>query len=433
LRKWGLVLGGAVASVTALSACSSLLGDFTVGDDASSPEAGADVTVEVGQDSTPDVAPDIVVKDSPAEAETGPTCGTIGLQCCGTSCTTGACCAGTCVDTTNDAKNCGACGHDCLVTTCGQSQCAPQQLCKTADTRPGRVRLDSANAYFITVNSLNNGSLYSCSQQNFATPTTLFGGIQYGYDLVLDGNAHALVADGNAQKLYSCAVGGCSGTPSTVPLTASGNLSGLATHNGKLIASIGVQPYSLGFDGSSEVDLGNGNEGTNWVAAPPGSQYVYWQNAANHTVRVGTDGTANGGSDFWGMNNEAPTLIEAGSSYVAWVTSTNTGYNVWSCQVGSTCTSSNELGQNESVGSQAGALAVDDMTKNVYWIGPDSNASHILIRVCSGAGCSSKPATLASVPTTQGKAVPGALTTNAGFVYFTMEDSGAVYLYRVAK
>ncbi len=393
-------------------------------------DASVDAQPDVSEGGGSDVTPD-VVKDAPAEAETGPTCGGMNQQCCPNSaCNQGTCCGNVCVDVANDPKNCGICGHDCLGEQCQGNQCQAEKLTQYADSRPGRVRLDANNAYFITVNGNNSGSLYACSQQGCGTPTILFGNLSYGYDLVLDDTATtAFVADSNAGKLYFCPLAGCSLVPGIVSTAAQGNVDGLAFRS-EMYAIIGAQPHEFLTNGGSDVSLGGGNEGANWITAPPGSQYVYWQTSgSNHAVRVGKDNTAQSSSDFWTSTSESIMQVESSPSYVAWVAQ-GSSTNIYTCAVSSSCSSNNVI-PSGNVGSEAGALRVDPGDNRVYWTGIDLNASHVIVKACPVTGCNN-PVPLAAIAT-KGSAVAGGVTTNKTHVYFTMEDSGTIYLYRVAK
>jgi len=297
---------GLAALAAGLWGCTSLLGDFQVGDastDATS-DAQPDV-VEGGSDVAQDVA-----KDSPND--TGPTCGNIGQQCCNSTCNQGACCGNVCVDVQNEQQNCGVCGHNCFGEQCVNAMCQPEKLTQISDYRPGRVRVDQNNAYFITVGN-NNGALYSCSQQGCTTPTPLIKGFAYAYDMVLDDNfANVYVADFNAQKLYWCFTSGCNQVPGVVPTIPSGNVAGLSFRS-ELFAIIGVQPHEFHVDGTGDINLGNGNEGANYIAAPKNVQYVYWQNGGGHSVRSGKDNISNSATDFWSSTSgEVPPFRKAG-------------------------------------------------------------------------------------------------------------------------
>jgi hypothetical protein len=55
-------------------------------------------------------------------------------------------CGGACTDTVTDPKNCGACGHDCLDTTCAGGLCLGTGV--TSGTKPLHLVVDAANVYF---------------------------------------------------------------------------------------------------------------------------------------------------------------------------------------------------------------------------------------------------------------------------------------------
>ena len=48
-----------------------------------------------------------------------------------------------------DAKNCGACGHDCLGAACASGECAPAAIV-TGEAGPGGIAVDDTDAYWLS-------------------------------------------------------------------------------------------------------------------------------------------------------------------------------------------------------------------------------------------------------------------------------------------
>lgn len=63
-------------------------------------------------------------------------------------------CGSSCVDTTSDGENCGACGHSCLGGACSAGVCQPVELATTGGTY---MAIDSTNAYWS-----DGTNFYSC-------------------------------------------------------------------------------------------------------------------------------------------------------------------------------------------------------------------------------------------------------------------------------
>jgi hypothetical protein len=67
---------------------------------------------------------------------------------------------------TNDAKNCGRCGHDCLGGQCAGGECRPYAVASGLDEAPIAIALDGADVWWIS----NNGSIFTCPLAGCATP-----------------------------------------------------------------------------------------------------------------------------------------------------------------------------------------------------------------------------------------------------------------------
>jgi hypothetical protein len=428
---WGKT-AGLVAFATALAGCTAILGDFDVGD-ASGSDATTDVTGDVASETGPDATPDVVVDapaDAAAEADAAPTCGELGLQCCANNvCNKGECCSNKCVDTVNDVSNCGACNHTCGTGgQCQNKQCQPEKLGSIVDTRPGRVRVAGNTVFFVTVNGNHAGSAYSCDVTGCTAFTTLFGNIYFGYDMVVDAT-NIYVADSTA-KIAVCAQSGCNKTPTFVSVGTISQFDGLSIRS-DLFASGDVQPHQFTTSGQNDINLGNGNEGTNTIEAPPNTQYVYWNGFDR--IRVGVQGTSNSASDFWTSTTDSTFLLASNGNHLVWNADNNGAATIYTCAIGSSCTNPVTLGTGLNLGYTEGTITISPKDV-VYWVTTSNNNSSVEVWSCAAGGCSNNPTRIATVTTTQFKAVAGAIAADATsqFVYFTMEDSGTVSLYRLA-
>lgn len=69
-------------------------------------------------------------------------------------------CDGVCLDTSADPANCGACGHDCLGTTCVDATCLPERLAVVPNP-PSAIALDGSDVVFATSGAVtSSGTVY---------------------------------------------------------------------------------------------------------------------------------------------------------------------------------------------------------------------------------------------------------------------------------
>lgn len=86
---------------------------------------------------------------SHASSSTGGATTSSGTSCaspCSVDGGTGTCCGATCVDSTSDPHNCGACAHDCQGGACTGSTCQPLEL--PTSQMPYGIAVDSTNLYW---------------------------------------------------------------------------------------------------------------------------------------------------------------------------------------------------------------------------------------------------------------------------------------------
>lgn len=221
-------------------------------------------------------------------AEAASYCGCQGASC---ACPAGkTACAGDCVDTNLDSRNCGSCGHACATdAVCSGGQCLDSLA--PAQSNPFAIALDSANVYF--ANYLD-GTVVSLPRAG-GSPTTLAKGQDVPRGLAVDGQNVYWLNEGTAAMHYA------DGAVMKAPLTG-GPAVTLATGQ--------PNPLGIAIDGASVYWT---NEGVSLGGSADGS-----------VMKVGHDGTglvtlANAQAD--------PEGIAVDANNVYWASSGTTGNN----------------------------------------------------------------------------------------------------------
>ena len=408
--------------------CTSLLGDFHVGDG-----GGPDSSLEGGPDAPPPDAPFDAPKDAPQDAPPpdGGNCGAKGQSCCNGVCNSGLdCCGPVCLDTSSDTKNCGSCGHACQGTGgCQGGLCQPETLTTTAAINSGRIRQDQADLVWIN-DSNSIGQAWSCKKTNdCSSPALLFTTAGKSFDMAYDPIALLVYMSDGSKTLYACPITGCGQIAGTRTITTVQNGFDGLDARGDVYASLDVQPYELAPDGGL-TNLGGGNEGTNSVVAPPQMAYVFWPGFRN--IRWGKAASPGSAATFWSSTaNENTYLIAADANFVVWTADPGSGITIYACAAQTfPCTSPTTLATGQNVGSREGALAIDPNSEDVFWIGTDSSFSHVQVHSCNAKGCNQNPTLVASVSAT----VPGAVAADPQFVYFDYDMNGTTsVLARVSR
>jgi hypothetical protein len=432
-RRWGLVL------VFLVGGCTSLLGDFSVGDggaeDATGDVANDNTTQDVTQNDVVTVDAPNDVKDAPID--NAPPCGSPQEACCANNvCNVGQCCGTICLDTSNDPKNCGKCTHDCGGGNCKNSQCQPILVATSKSQYPGRIRDAQNNLVWMDRDlgdaGFGTGRVWTCAKQS-CTPTMLIASIDYLNDIVLDGNLSTVFAANGSSKLFSCSITGCNQQPTTVTVGTNGGMNPLAYRNGNIFSSVDFDAKQFKTDGTGLVDLGSGNEPPSATEAPPGQQWVYWNAILSNTyyVRFGKESVANSAQSFWSSTTLGPiNLLASDSKYIAWAGG-NSQQFIYACPVGgASCNNPTSIASGITyMGYWEGALGMDPTTDDVLWTTTSSNAVNVY--ACAAASCTT-PTLVASV-TTSSTATAGSVIADPNFYYFNMSDGTTESLYRVAK
>jgi hypothetical protein len=195
-----------------------------------------------------------------------------------------------CVDTTNDPRNCGQCGHDCLGGGCKSSQCQPMLLAVNTNQQPFGIAVDATNVYWSSTGfqggvwklplaggtatavwsdsnksfglmALNNGMLYSAVTASGVWAVATSGGT--GFLVESDTRVNSVAADsghlywGSNSSILAISFPSDMGL-ATAFSTCSGTCTGLASDGTVLLSNgtLGLQQFSLPSGPSSSVSSG---------------------------------------------------------------------------------------------------------------------------------------------------------------------------------
>jgi hypothetical protein len=116
-----------------------------------------------------------------------------------------------CVDTTLDGKNCGACGHDCLGGACASGQCQPVLLAQYTGNLT-TIFVGAQDVYATTDEGyIGRASKDGSDLKPFAMPGFVFSGFP-GTSIVEDGDRAFFVWYGATIQLAYCSLSGCEAT-----------------------------------------------------------------------------------------------------------------------------------------------------------------------------------------------------------------------------
>jgi hypothetical protein len=234
-------------------------------------------------------------------------------------------CGSTCTDMTMDAKNCGACGHDCQGGLCTAGVCQDITLA-SSQVSPGPLATDGTNVYFGTTDSVKTVPVGGGSTAVIAASLTSATSPWY---LAID-STNVYWGSANGANILTCLKSAVSCTPSVVVSGVGGRLQGLAV------------------DGSNVY----------WTLGNPGSGKPMVQQCSKTSCTTPTVLTNMSGSGY-----VEATGIAVDGSNVYWAHDDGTNFDINVCAIGGCSLSPTVLISNQP----ASWVAVDGT--NVYWLG----------------------------------------------------------------
>jgi hypothetical protein len=374
----------------------------------------------VGDTGTPpvDAGPDTsVTKDAaPDTGDAGGTCDDGGETC-----------NGGCVDTANDAKNCGRCAHDCGQGKCTAGVCQPVLVAGDPD---GGVAITS-----VTTDQTDDNPA-GVAQHVFWASTGTAGGVFQ--DNVIGGNTIKL-STSSATTQTNVVVNQANvfwfiqnfgGPPQPIlkgQVGSAGSQTSLGSMNGSFVQSILYEPksqYVWGSYASNSTTLGvfkcqNGSNVTctsvTTASGQPGGNvatdgtYVYYANPNNGLISWASF-TGNVGAFI--QNQATPTLLRVDGTSMYW-------FNSGTKTLERAALTGPTAKQLASAASAVDGLAADAV--NVYWT--ESASGTVSYAPITGAGPNTPYVTTLGPST-----VPMRLVRDTGFLYFSHNSA----IYRVA-
>jgi hypothetical protein len=354
-------------------------------------------------------------------------CGTCGHACAGgTTCQSAGCacpasapfsCAGQCLDLSSDGNNCGACGHSCEGAGCSAGLCQPITLYAGPATL---IALDSANVYF-TYSGTTGASDGLVAQVPIAggAALVLASGQNFPWAIAVDAtnvywtNSGSGAVGGAVMKVP---IGGGS-PPTTLASLPAAQPIGIAVNSTAVYwadhADGAIMKLPIG--SSTPTTVATNMVDPAGIAIDPTS--IYWTNTNSGTVM--TAPLAGGNAVTLATGQISPTMITVDSRRVYW---TNNAFtydgSVMSVPIGGGGAVTLASGRLRPLG-----IAVD--STNVYWVdlGTANVGVGYVMTTPLGGG---SPSVLASSP-----GVVSDVKVDSRNIYWSAGGSGGA-LYKLA-
>jgi hypothetical protein len=160
-------------------------------------------------------------------------------------------CGCSCVDVGADPLNCGACGHDCLGSTCTAGHCDPAAM--TSNERPYDMAADQGHVFWT---DQVNDVVVTCDVGNCpATRNVLYAG-DSPEDITIDAN-NAYWTD-NKGIAFQCARAGCGGSPIVLGSIPGQYFDGIAVTASTVffaVDTVGIEACAIGGCGGSPTPV----------------------------------------------------------------------------------------------------------------------------------------------------------------------------------
>lgn len=315
----------------------------------------------------------------------------------GGTCEAGTLCGGaSCIDTTTDGRNCGACGHDCFGGGCSASACLPVALASN-QASPFGLAVDSQRVYW--ANNDYDSSFATCllSGCTDAGPTTLLSSQTLPADVFL-ANGHLYMSeygheDGGLGAVLACDPTDCAKTVVTIANEPVRNpVAVVADSTAVYWSNFGAGRIDTcstsGGCGAAPATLANDTPGGPWYGLAIASQSIYWTSQAKDAGAVYA--CAVGGCakpTTIAMSAGGPWDLAVDGTYVFWTTGDDG--QVLRCPLAG-CGSDAPFVIAANQGFPGG-IAAD--ASGVYWVNQKSGG----VLHCAATGCpSSGPQVLAT-------------------------------------
>lgn len=331
-------------------------------------------------------------------------------------------CAGTCLDTQTDGKNCGGCGIDCLGGACSAGSCQPVILLATAAGNGTSIVVTSTAIYWTTT----QGAVKTCPITGCApSPVTLVPA--YASSIAVNVTSNALYWTEFGKGVMGCLLPGCSTTYTIWSGTAGLSIAVDIYYDVFWTTETGGVMMCLNsFPGSSctLVTVSTPTLDATWLAVDSAS--LYWTAGAtagapaSEVLKCGIGGCVSG-QPFTvasAQPNPRHLSIDEASGNAYWATPSG----LFSCPT-SGCTGA----PTQVASGTPGAIAIYNsnnppmgLAHNLYWV--DTTAGAIL--TCPLTGCGG------SAPTVLANADTSSLAIDATAVYWADRATGALMRVR---